>query len=491
MSSQSLPLLLAIVTFFVLTAVSCGRIDFEYANGDPEATETALYSDTNLDSTVHDWSDSNADTSGDGSSEADGNIGTNEETDTNGSNGSDECPNDAEKIAPGVCGCGIQDNDTDSDGTPDCVDTCPDDPEKTEPGVCACNITDMNGNGVCETWISGIWSFRKPLIIGGRAPKATFTDFPILVNIRSDNDLSAHARNDGFDIRFTSEEGTLLEHELVSYNSANGALVAWLKMPILDTRVDTLLFVYYGNTSVDVDPSVTTVWSKKFLVVWHLDELGNGTKNEYYDSSGNRNHARGGGGLETQTPMRVNGKIAFGQDGDGVDDFISTPIVLSGQSVLTVTAWFYLRSVNNTPRPGLLGQNDSLEMGFYWPDRLNIWTPSVTTTCPGKSIVSVCTPDFTLKTWTHLAVVFDGTNAVLYLDGVEKHVAVVSSVGHSTSSFNLLGRVFDSSGNSLDGKLDEVRVATAKRSAAWIATQYANQSSPDSFYTLGAQQTAP
>lgn len=35
----------------------------------------------------------------------------------------DECPDDPEKIDPGLCGCGTSDADTDDDGTPDCDDT--------------------------------------------------------------------------------------------------------------------------------------------------------------------------------------------------------------------------------------------------------------------------------------------------------------------------------------------------------------------------------
>jgi hypothetical protein len=46
----------------------------------------------------------------------------------------DGCPNDPLKIAPGQCGCGAPDTDTDGDGTADCVDGCPNDPLKTAPG---------------------------------------------------------------------------------------------------------------------------------------------------------------------------------------------------------------------------------------------------------------------------------------------------------------------------------------------------------------------
>jgi hypothetical protein len=61
----------------------------------------------------------------------------------------DGCPNDPNKIAPGICGCGVPDVDTDGDGTPDCLDGCPNDPNKTAPGACGCGVpdTDTDGDG--------------------------------------------------------------------------------------------------------------------------------------------------------------------------------------------------------------------------------------------------------------------------------------------------------------------------------------------------------
>ncbi|MGV9012017.1 MAG: beta strand repeat-containing protein [Flavobacteriales bacterium] len=56
----------------------------------------------------------------------------------------DGCPNDPGKVAPGACGCGIPDVDTDSDGAPDCIDGCPTDPGKIAPGACGCGISDTD-----------------------------------------------------------------------------------------------------------------------------------------------------------------------------------------------------------------------------------------------------------------------------------------------------------------------------------------------------------
>lgn len=59
----------------------------------------------------------------------------------------DECPDDPTKDRPGVCGCGVPDDDQDADGAPDCIDACRTDPSKTEPGACGCGVPDMDSDG--------------------------------------------------------------------------------------------------------------------------------------------------------------------------------------------------------------------------------------------------------------------------------------------------------------------------------------------------------
>ncbi|MFO7178403.1 MAG: metallophosphoesterase [Pseudomonadota bacterium] len=63
----------------------------------------------------------------------------------------DACPDDPEKLEPGICGCGVADTDTDADGTADCLDACPEDAHKVEPGVCGCGVADEDTDGTGTT----------------------------------------------------------------------------------------------------------------------------------------------------------------------------------------------------------------------------------------------------------------------------------------------------------------------------------------------------
>ena len=67
-------------------------------------------------------------------------------------NCNDGCPNDPNKITAGICGCGVADTDSDNDGTANCNDGCPNDPNKIAPGICGCGVadTDSDGDGVAN-----------------------------------------------------------------------------------------------------------------------------------------------------------------------------------------------------------------------------------------------------------------------------------------------------------------------------------------------------
>jgi len=45
--------------------------------------------------------------------------------------------------------------------------------------------------------------------------------------------------------------------------------------------------------------------------------------------------------------------------------------------------------------------------------------------------------------------------------------------------------------NGLNGQLAEIHLSVIQHSGEWISTEYANQSSPATFYTVGAEQAAP
>ncbi|NOT36560.1 MAG: T9SS type A sorting domain-containing protein [Saprospiraceae bacterium] len=83
----------------------CGGDDCDDANEDinPGVVESCNGHDDDCDDLV----DEGFDADGDGTADC-----------------FDGCPNDANKIEPGICGCGVVDTDSDGDGVANCIDNC-------------------------------------------------------------------------------------------------------------------------------------------------------------------------------------------------------------------------------------------------------------------------------------------------------------------------------------------------------------------------------
>jgi len=360
------------------------------------------------------------------------------------------------------------------------------------------SCADPDEDGVCggvepSPWAPDLdaWLYRKRIVVPSRSPATALADFPLLVSL-IDSDLRDRALSSGFDILFTDDEGARLDQQLERYDGTNGTLVEWVALPSLDTSADTVLYMYYGGPSDSTDPSVTTVWDNGFVGVWHFDEAGLGSAGEFTDASGNGNDATGGGGSLAATPSRIDAQIGRGQDFDGANDYVtSSASLVNGLTAFSLSMWALVRSDDTPPRPGLVGQNNVLEIGFFWNDRINVWTEFMTEMCPGKTVISACTPDYALDTWFHLGVSWDGAELALFVDGVEKHRVPLTALGTSAFSFDIGGNIFDANGNNLDGSVDEVRLASVPRAPEWFEIEHANQADPGSFLSVGPEEARP
>ena len=148
------------------------------------------------------------------------------------------------------------------------------------------------------------WADRQEITVDSALVSGTDqTNFPVLVNITNAN-LAAHALASGFDITFTAADGaTVLPYEREEYNSTTGALVAWVKVPILSHTANTVLYMYYGNCSATDQQQPHSVWDANYKAVWHLKEA---TGTDPADSTVNGNNFTG---ATSPTPTQSGGQI--------------------------------------------------------------------------------------------------------------------------------------------------------------------------------------
>jgi len=76
------------------------------------------------------------------------------------------------------------------------------------------------------------------------------TNHQVLVELNSTNFNFSHTRSDGGDIRFTDTAGNLLPYWIESYDASAQAAKIWVKVPSLPANATTVIYMYYGNSSV-------------------------------------------------------------------------------------------------------------------------------------------------------------------------------------------------------------------------------------------------
>ncbi len=332
-------------------------------------------------------------------------------------------------------------------------------------------------------WYNSSWGYRKTLTIDNTkvSGSSNLTDFPVLVSI-TDADLATDAQADGDDILFTSADGTtILAHEIETYVSGTGTLVAWVKVPTLSYNVDTVIYMYYGNAGAASQQNPTNTWNSAYVGVWHMKEDPSASAPQILDSTSNNRDGTSNGTMTSgdQVTGQMNGSLDF----DGTDDYISTANL--GVTSGVVSFWMKPATTGSDTRlfsqlTGSPSQGGATRLGS---GGIEIWTGS-----SWVSVVSAST--ISASTWYHVALVYSAGSVTAYVNGVQKNT-VSSSFSFSGPTFGIGARFLNTYGAYYNGVFDEFRVATTAITADWLITEYNNQSGPSTFLTVGSEEAQP
>ncbi|HVZ22042.1 MAG TPA: LamG domain-containing protein, partial [Vicinamibacterales bacterium] len=166
-------------------------------------------------------------------------------------------------------------------------------------------------------------------------------------------------------------------------------------------------------------------------------------------------------------------------------------------SQLTISGWLLVHSVDMANMYSAVitrEEGDTNDDDFYLGE--NLGTPYTFMHTTGSS-GAPSGPSLTLERWTHLSATYDGAMARFYIDGVEVENATASGdiltdaqpfdIGCGRNMATTAEGTCDS--DYLDGDLDEVRIESVPRSAAWIA--YEHDAERDQVITYGPLVAAP
>jgi len=203
-------------------------------------------------------------------------------------------------------------------------------------------------------------------------------------------------------------------------------------------------FVCFAAPAVAFMLAVAAQARAELIAHWTFDEI---TGQVAYDATGHGYNGRLGSSTEPDVNdpgMGIAGKIGKAYNFDATDDYVYVADAdpLDGMVKLTLSAWFVLDSVTQTtdrtiirkwesalPRAYTLGVCDSSsspKLGFFfYPGSAKYLKSDTLTNLVNQGLL-------TLNTWQHLAGVYDGSTAYIYLNGVQ--VASMSATGNIGAS---------------------------------------------------------
>jgi hypothetical protein len=328
------------------------------------------------------------------------------------------------------------------------------------------------------------FQYSRPLTINhALVPNSDQANFPVLISgifpYLATMQNGGHVEHaSGYDIIFTSDAAGLqkLNWEVENYDPATGTANYWVQVPNLSHTADTVIYVFYGNSSIGSDQSSkNAVWDVNYQGVWHLQD---GTTLSASDSTSNSNNGTVSGA--TAITGEMGGAASF--NGSAFITVISKGS-LSGS--FTIEEWAKPSSVANYL--GLFGSRTPSDGGFDAKLTTSGLHGDIGNGSSWLTSSADATFSYSAGAWHHFVYAVAVNAFQIYADGTQIRSGTFSGVPLLfDSNHNLLiGRSY--SGEGFIGAIDEVRISNVVRSADWIATEYNNQSNPSSFVTVGAE----
>lgn len=345
------------------------------------------------------------------------------------------------------------------------------------------------------TWMDPAWNSRIKLTIDRVQVAGEHADFPVYVDLSDmPSAFFSGINSDGGDIRVTGADGlTEVPREIVFASTTAETGELHFKADI-SHNIDNVFYIYYDNDSAsdyaaDHTYGSENVWSD-YIGVWHLEEDPGGSAPQTLDSTSNDHDGTSQQGLGSSG--QVDGKLAgYGVDFDGTNDFIevdhTAALEITGD--LTITFW-YNKDTNS-------GADKAISKGpaFGTVSPYGVRSPSSGGMIldhndgTGGSQESLTTTNtFSLDAWHYVAVIREsGVRSIFVDDNAQEAGPELQSRTPTASGDPLTigtADAVDPTDSPFDGTLDEMRIRNTAIHPTWARTEYNNQNSPNTFYSV-------
>ena len=319
---------------------------------------------------------------------------------------------------------------------------------------------------------------------------ADLTDFPVYIDL---SDMPASfwdvVTNGGGDIRvFKDDDSTELAREVVSCLTASDTGELHVKFTgTLSSSTDTVIHIYADGTSTEPSASSTygseAVWSD-YDVVLHLKSSGlNAVDNTTLDKN-----------AVTFTDSKIGkGATQTNVAKSGFDN--GTNSMLDSETI-SYSAWFKTSADFSQSNGSMLLCQYSMTSSPWYSAPFYILM-GTTTSDRGKIRSQVRNVNgiqeakgatqYNDGAWHHAVASYNGTTIKNIVDGSVDGTASASGTPGASRKQTIGGNWDEAAGNVYVGDYDEIRITGQFAiSEDWATTEYNNQNSPSTFYTVTA-----
>jgi hypothetical protein len=353
--------------------------------------------------------------------------------------------------------------------------------------------------GATETlggaWLRS-WKYRRPFTVPATNIDADLNDFPLALILSTaagtgDADISSIFDEIGENSKriavATAHGDKQVPVEIDTWDGAGEVAVLHAKAPLITAADGAVLYVYYDDDRYDDgfigetgEAIAKRVWDSSFVAVWHMATDPSGAS-AFRDSTVNAFHGTMVGSMTTGD--LVDGQIGKAIDFDGSNDEFTRAdnALLNVDAAKDWTCEAVINKDEGTVRAAImdkryLGSNAGWLLGMHEAD-----VPHFLLNDGSDTVEPVGSTAMTVDgtTWYHVAGVLDrtGTNtAMVYLNGgIDCAPVSTVAIGNCTRAYPL--HVGDhgyatSSWGSFNGRMSEIRISDAARSAAWLKATY-------------------
>jgi hypothetical protein len=346
-------------------------------------------------------------------------------------------------------------------------------------------------SGTNGDWWNDNWLNRKKLTFDNSDQTKPLSNFPVLINLSSENFDYAKANLNASDLRFIDSDGTTeLKYHIEDWDPSGYSYI-WVNITeIKESPSIDYIWMYYNNSAASDNQDITGTYDETFSGVWHLNETGIDTR---FDSTKNYNNG---------TPNNYEGDEATTGKIDGADEFENGGTgdyidcgtnSIPNSDYHTITVWVNL-DLNSGDSEYLLISNQDLAVprkgiGLFVrrsDGAIGKWLNSAYHFSSINKITSNEWAFIAINGYKHpssgyLEISMDGSSRENIYSGDTNNLTIVAGTSLVFGKWPGPGPTLET-----NGILDEIQISKVSRSLDWIRAQYLSVN--NKFITFGPEE---